>query len=165
MKRTLLTLTVAACTAQASAANYAPVLWNYVQGKTPTKPFMDSSIQGNDVIMRMWMTPRDVPADGVMTVYLPKLSTNHWMVALINPKGAVGTLVGSGNLKFVKVVTSQKRPNQKMNMYEIYGGLFDGLFVLEGNIREDSGKANRMLMLMTPQVAADEGSPQDLVRK
>lgn len=165
MRRTLLALTVAACAAQASAANYAPVLWNYVQGKAPTKPLLDSSVQGNDVVMRMWMSPRDVPAEGIMTIYLPQLSTNHWMVALVNPKGTVGTFVGSGNLKFVKVLTSQKRPGQKMNLYEIYGGMFDGLYAVEGNIKEDNGKMGRLVMLLTPQVVADEGSPQDFVKR
>ncbi|RJF73131.1 hypothetical protein D3875_17840 [Deinococcus cavernae] len=166
MKRTLLALSVVACATQASAANYAPVLWNYVQGKAPTKPLVDTARQGNyDVVQRMWIGAKNVAAEGLMTIYLPAFSTDHWMVGIIRPKGTTGEYAGSKTLKFVKVMKDGSGRGDTMNLYEIIGGLFDGMYIADGMTDEGGGKKGRLIMLMTPQIAEVELNPQKFMQK
>lgn len=84
----------------------------------------------------------------------------HWGFILMDPQLPAGDYFGTTGWTPGPVIRSDKNPNFKLNFKQLTGGLFDGLYFADDKFTGD-GATHRMVMLMTPQVVADEGSPQD----
>lgn len=155
MKRSLTALGVLVVLTQASAADLAPTLWNYVTGKGVSAPIMDRQTP-DGLVFRMWVAPTVLQAEGVGLIYMPKVSTYHWMVAVVGAAAPLKSYAGSAALKLFKSGTAKS--GNKVNIYLIEGGMYKGLLIGD-TISTQGGESTRMVMLFTPQMVDQAMKP------
>ncbi len=161
MRRAVLTcaLSLLTLTGASQAADYSKAVWSIASGQSGQTPLMDTNVMG-EMVMRAWVAPRGVPVQGLMFIYMPKLSTNHWAVMLVEPQGQPGEFFGARSLKFVRAA---KRDGQTANLYTLGDGMFRGLYLMDGKVKDKRGKIMHVLMLLTPQMAQQEPDPADFL--
>ncbi len=153
-------LSLLALTGASQAADYSKAVWSVASGQSGQTPLMDTNVMG-EMVMRAWVTPRGVPVQGLMFIYMPKLSTNHWAVMLVEPQGQPGEFFGARSLKFVRAA---KKDGQTANLYTLGDGMFKGLYLMDGKVKDKRGQMMHFLMLLTPQMAQQEPDPADFLK-
>ncbi|UBV41889.1 hypothetical protein LAJ19_09555 [Deinococcus taeanensis] len=121
-------ITLCALSGVAGAADYSKTVWGLVSGQVKVPAQMETNVMG-ELVMRLWARPPGVPADALMFIYTPKVSTNHWALMLVNPDGKAGEFVGARNLAFLKAARS--RDGQSANLYQLADGMFKGLYLMD----------------------------------
>ncbi|MFC6590828.1 hypothetical protein ACFP81_01445 [Deinococcus lacus] len=144
----------------AQAADLSGPLWKYIQGKAAQQPMLDHG--EDDTYLRIWSQPAGLSAEMAMFIYMPKESTNHWLMILADPKLPSTDYLGT---RSVRKVETQTDAESSINVWKVEGGQFRGLFMLDGWIKADDGQRIRMFALTTPQVMAEGDDGAELLRK
>lgn len=147
----------------ASAADYSRVVWSYATGQSKVKPMMDSRMM-DQLVMQVWTQPPGVPAEGLMFMYMPKLSQAHWALMVLNPAVPARDLFGAQSTRFVGSQKDPKRPELTWKVYRLADGTFKNLTYLDGTGTDKAGRQIRVIMLITPQFMGDKLSPADLLK-
>lgn len=137
-----------ALTGAASAADLSGTVWNYVQGKASQKPLVDERPGG--MVVRAWDAPAGLQAQNAAFMYMPDLSTDHWMFMLMNPRARAADYLGTSRLQPLGKAGKQ----DLLTVSRVTAGPFQGLLVMEGQVPAQGGGRDRVLMLLTKQFAA-----------
>ncbi len=162
MRRAVLTcaLSLLTLTGASQAADYSKTVWSIASGQSGQTPLMDTNVMG-EMVMRIWALPPGVPVKTLSFIYMPKRSTNHWALTLLEPRGQPGEFFGVRTLNFIRTV---KKDGQTVQLYTLGDGMFKGLYLMDGQVKNRSGKFMHILMLLTPQMVQEELDPAMFVK-
>lgn len=174
MRQTLLALAALLTLSSSLAADLSGVLSDHMLRKVPpteTKVLDLSQMPGMSDVLRgmsqltktdlarlkasmitqtmIWKNPANLQADALGFIYLYKLGPDYWTLVLTNPRQPLGDSLGTAQLRLV----GQTPSATPLNVYRVEGGRFSGFLAEDGAV-----KGARMVVLITPQVAAESPS-------
>ncbi|GGS40221.1 hypothetical protein [Deinococcus knuensis] len=137
-----LTLTAALTAVPALAADVSGRLWSFAQGKVPG---FKEEVLVPGTVHRIWDAPPGLQAERLMFLYLPEVSTDHWMLGLFRPKLSKSEYLGTEQLSFVG-----QTADPTTNVYRVTGGLLRGSLV-----QEWTDRGGRMVVIYSSRMALE----------